>query len=695
MSTRTPSPRSDAAPESDLILPRLDGLAYGGDYNPEQWPEEVWKEDMRLMQRAGVNLVSVAIFSWARLNPGPGQWDFGWLDRLMDLLHAHKIKACLATATASPPPWFLRAHPDVCPVKHDGTAYTWGSRQCYTPCAPAYLEAVAGLAHMLARRYGQHPALAAWHVNNEYGCQIPLSYGPHDARAFREWLKARYKTLDGLNDAWGTDFWSQRIYDWEEVQPVMQTPAHHNPAAALDYRRFFSDALLGAYRAEATALREITPDVPLTTNFMGINPALDQFAWAGDVDFASLDNYPEQDPAELGRTWGDPASMDLTRGAKGNRPWLLLEQTASQVQWRNINHNKRPGVMRLQSMQALAHGADGLMFFQWRASQVGAERYHGAMLPHSGPESRVFREICGLGVELKLLAEIRGTTVESQTAMAVSWDNMWNFQQHDKPRKLDYHWGVMPHVHAAMRQTGNVADIVPPDGDLSRFKFIVMPACQVMPEHTAAHLAAWVQAGGVLVTTFLTGTQDGTTRIWPGACNPTLRKLMGVRIMEWEPVANGQSTPVRLDDGTVIQTGCFNEIVEPEGAEVLATYAADYFAGSPALTRNRVGAGTVYHLGTLPSVADLTTLLSRLYRAHGIMPPVEAPAGVEVVVRSGAGRRYLFLLNHSEANVTVPLGKLSGRNLLDGTAMNNSIPLEKRGVAVISMDPACIPGYVM
>ena len=335
------------------------------------------------MAEAGVNLVSVGIFSWSNLQPSPGRYDFAWLNRVIDILWSAGVAVCLATATASPPPWLTHRHPEILPERADGTRLWPGSRQHYCPSSPAYLDAALDLVDQLARRYGGHDGLALWHVGNEYGCHVPACYCDTSAAAFRAWLAERYKDVDALNQAWSTQFWSQRYHSLDEVLPPRVSPTFPNPAHQLDFARFSSEALERCFAAEADRLREITPDVPVTTNFMGFFKPLDYWRWARHEDLASHDSYP--DPADPGASAGAAMAFDLVRSLKDSAPWLLMEQAPSAVNWRPVNAPKPPGVMRAWSYQAIAHGADGVMSFQWRASRGGAEKFHSAMVPHAGP----------------------------------------------------------------------------------------------------------------------------------------------------------------------------------------------------------------------------------------------------------------------------------------------------------------------
>ena len=390
-----------------MITSKVPGMIYGGDYNPEQWPEEVWNEDVRLMREAGVNLVSLGIFSWAKLEPRPGEYDFGWLDRVVDLLYENGVMVNLATATASPPPWLARLHPESLPVTREGITLHPGARQHYCPRSAAYRERAAGLVRRVADRYKDHPALAMWHVNNEYSVHVQSCYCDTSTRAFRSWLQDRYGDLDRLNEAWGTAFWSQGYGEWGEILPSRAAPTFPNPTQQLDYHRFSSDALLECFTMERDVLREITPDVPVTSNFLGFPKALDLWKWAAVMDVVSVDLYP--DPADPESYAKAAMSHDLMRSLGAGKPFVLMEQTTVRVNWRERNVPKRPGEMRLWSLGTVARGADEIMFFQWRQSRAGAEKFHSAMVPHVDPaDSRSWQEVKGLGNDLARLDDLPG-----------------------------------------------------------------------------------------------------------------------------------------------------------------------------------------------------------------------------------------------------------------------------------------------
>ncbi|HMB23881.1 MAG TPA: beta-galactosidase, partial [Anaerolineales bacterium] len=467
-------------------ITRIPHFLYGGDYNPDQWPEEIWLEDARLMQEAGVNLVSLGIFSWSKLEPRPGEYDFDWLDKLMDLLHEHGVGVNLATPTASPPAWLVRTHPEILPVTAEGVTMWHGSRRHYCPHSPVYHEHARRIAAKLAERYAQHPALAMWHVDNEYACHFGECFCDASAAAFREWLQKRYGSLDALNRVWGTAFWSQNYGDWEEIQPPRKAPTYVNPTQQLDWARFTSDSWLACFEEQKAILREWTPNIPVTTNFMGFHKPIDYWKFASSEDVVSQDSYPDTSDPE----WRVHAGMicDLIRSVGERRPWVLMEQATALVNWRERNATKRPGVMRLGSYQAIGRGADGIMFFQWRASKAGAEKFHSGMVPHIGTDSRTWREVKGLGNELPKLEAVLSSRVQAEVAILFDWDSWWALELDSKPSNdLKLHPQIYSYYKPLFDRNITV-DFAHPASDLSRYKLVLAPNLYLVDDQSAANL---------------------------------------------------------------------------------------------------------------------------------------------------------------------------------------------------------------
>ncbi|WP_202125780.1 beta-galactosidase [Actinomadura physcomitrii] len=652
------------------------GIAYGGDYNPEQWPQEVWDEDVRLMKEAGVCLVSVGIFSWASVEPRPGRYDFGWLDQVMDRLADGGVAACLATMTASPPPWLTARHPEILTVRADGRTISPGGRQHYCPSSPVYREHAVRLAEQVAARYAGHPALAIWHVGNEYGNVVPC-HCEASAQAFRRWLEDRYGSVEGLNDAWSTSFWSQRYGSFSEVLPPRSPAPFPNPAHDLDYARFTSDELLACYLAEKAVLQDITPDVPVTTNFPPSLRPVDLWTWAPHVDAVAYDAYP--DPADTGAAAKAAFTYDVMRSLRGGQPWLLMEQAPGAVNWRPRNAAKPPGVMRLWSWQAVAHGADAVMFFQWRQSRGGAEKFHSAMVPHAGPSSRIFSEVRELGRELAAARALAGARAPgADVAVVLDWPSWWALEGDAHPsshlRFLDAAWAC----HRPLYDAGVACDVVAPDADLAGYRLVVVPNLYLASADAGGNLERYVEGGGTLVMSFFSGIVDPCDRVHLGGYPAPFRRALGLRVEEFAPPAAGE--PVALSEGS---GSVWAEEVVPEGAETIVSFTGGALAGRPAVTRHRFGRGTAWYLATRPDPATMRRLFDRIRREAGVEPVLPGlPEGVQARARRTADGLRHIVLNHGPAEAAVEL-PAPMRDELSGAGPLTTLRLAAGDVALL------------
>lgn len=651
------------------VFPAVRGFAFGGDYTPEQWPEETWTEDVELMKLAGVNLVTVGVFGWALLEPAPGRYEFGWLDRVMDLMSAHGISVDLATATASPPPWFSTAHPESLPVARDGRTLWHGSRQSFCPSSPAYREAARELVTRMSTRYAGHPALAMWHINNEYGCHISRCWCDTSAGAFRDWLRSRYGDIDRLNEGWGTAFWSQRYSDWGEIVPPRDMPSFANPGQQLDFYRFSSAELLECLRAERDVLRRLSPGTPVTTNFLGGLWDVDYWDWTGELDVIAMDHYligTDADPHA-----GLALTADLARSLAGGRPWVLMEHSTSAVSWQPRNLAKAPGQLRRDSLAHLARGADSILYFQWRASRAGAEKWHSGLVPHAGTDTKVWREASALGTELAQLGEVAGSRVVAEAAIVLDWSSIWA-QQHPNLPSVDLDpLELIAAWHAALRARGITCDFAHPESELEPYRLVLVPALYLVTDAGAARLVEYVAGGGTAVVGPFSGIVDEHDRIRTGGYPAPWRDLLGIRVEEHFPLPAGRG--VRLAGGGTGRR--WTELSTVTTAETLDRYADGPLAGGAALTRNRYGRGTAYYLTTQPAGEELSVLLGRLAGGAAVRAPVAAvPPGVEVVARRHSdGRTYVFLANDGESHVDVPV---------DGEILTGGVPVPGPAVRV-------------
>ena len=634
------------------------------------------------MKEAGVNLVSLGIFSWSRLEPEAAKYDFDWLDRIMDMLHQGGIAVDLATATASPPPWLSHKHPEMLPVLADGVRLWHGGRQHYCPSSPVYRFAAEHLVSALADRYAMHPALAMWHVGNEYGCHVPACYCDVSAEAFRAWLRERYGSIEDLNRAWGTDFWSQRYSEWDEVIPPRRTPTWPNPSQQLDFMRFSSHELLACYELERRVLTEKSPGMPVTTNFMRFFKPLDYWKWAEREDIVSDDVY--QDPSDPEAGMRAAMAGDLMRSLGRGRPWVLMEQTSNRVNWRDVNVAKLPGQMRLWSYQAVARGADGVMFFQWRQSRAGAEKFHSAMVPHGPVESSpTWNEVKQLGQELRGLDPVCGSRVRSEVAIALDWESWWALELPSKPSTRVSQLAQLEDYYRPLFGANVVPDFVRPEHDLTGYKLVLVPNLYLVGDEGAANLNEFVKAGGTLVMSFFSGIVDPFEHIRLGGYPEPFRRTLGLSVLDWLPLADGEEVKLDFSDGTQGRADLWSELIEPHGAEVVARFAGTRLEGRPAVTRHAVGSGLAVYIGTRLDQLAMARVIRSACGDAGVEPVMEAPAGVEVVRRHQARSSILFLLNHREVAVDVPITQ-AGTNLVDGTQVHAGLlKIGPFGAAVI------------
>lgn len=641
-------------------------MHYGADYNPEQWPEDIWPDDIARMREAGVTMVSLGIFAWSRIQPREGEFDFEWLDRVIDLLHEGGIAVDLATATASPPPWATAAYPEMLPQDEDGATYWPGSRQQFAPSSPVYRRLAGELVTAIAERYAQHPAVVMWHVNNEYGCHLNADYSDAARDAFRRWLAERHGDIQALNEAWGTDFWSQRYRSFDEVLPPRKAPYSRNPGQELDFRRFTSDMLLECYLLEREIIRAAGATQPITTNFMGAFKPANYAEWAQHMDVVSDDCYPDPNDPESFRAAA--FQRDLVRSLKPDVPWILMEQATNALNWRPANAPKAPGQMAALSVQAIGRGADGILFFQWRQSRAGAEKFHSAMLPHAGTETRTWREVVALGETLAALPELPSgdeTARDARVALVFDWENWWAVEASDHPQNaLDY-LAVIQRWYRALHRRHVQVDIVPAARVGEGYDVAIAPLLYLVREADAAALTSFVEGGGHLLVGPFSDVVDEVDRFRDGGFATQLGPLCGIRIEDFGALVApdaAEGTPGEriapfaadgrgaADGGRAALAGTGTLLAEEvrlvDGdARVEAAFTAGRRAGDPALTTRTAGAagGTARYLATVPDEAGVQSVVDHVVSATGVEPVIAGlPEHVEVARRG----RLVTVVNH-------------------------------------------------
>lgn len=677
--TATPNRQPFAWPK--LLTENGRGIAFGGDYNPDQWSEETWDDDVRLMKKAGVNTVALAIFSWDRIQPQENRWDFGWLDRIIDKLGKAGIATDLASATATAPLWLYEKHPEVLPCDKFGHPVNAGSRQSWSPTSPVFKEYALTLCRKLAERYGANPYVTAWHMGNEYGWNNRNDYSDNALNAFRLWCERKYGTIDALNQAWGTTFWGQEMNDFDEVliPRFMGADSMVNPGQKLDFERFGNDMLLDFYKAERDAIAEICPDKPFTTNFMVSTDqcCMDYADWANEVNFVSNDHYfHEGGEMHLDELACSDALMDSFALGK---PWYVMEHSTSAVQWKPLNMRKRKGETVRDSLAHVAMGADAINFFQWRASAFGAESFHSAMVPHAGEDTKLFRQVCELGETLRTLADagVQGSELErSDTAILFSAESEWATRSETLPSMKLNHWHDVRDWYRAFLDAGTRADIMPLKYDWSDYKTVVLPTVLMLSAVDTRRLADFAAAGGRVVVGYATGLIDENFHTWlggyPGAGNGLLRDMLGIRGEEFnilgsgvegepEAIRLGAGGEVALEDAAALNGATTrlwqNDVtVTGDRTQVLAMYAGEEadeweLDGMAAVTRNPYGAGEAYFVGCDLDVADLTKLIRTYLAAPAQSQQSQANTDVLHTVRKSADAAFDFYLPRGKKEV--------------------------------------------
>lgn len=655
-------------------------VVFGGDYNPEQWPRATWEEDVALMREAGVNFVSIGMWAWSLLEPSEGDYNFEDYDHLINLLHDNGIAVDLGTPSASPPSWFYHKYPGARVVHRDGTVVTNGSRGAAAPTSPQYREAAAKIAGKLAERYADHPGVVMWHIHNEYGAPVSHDYSDNARRAWPLWLQERYGTLDELNRAWGTAFWGQTYFDWDHVGLPAISASVTNPAQRLDFARFSDAQLRECYLAEYRAIREFS-DKPITTNFMANEcPATDVFAWAKEIDIISNDHYLT---AEDERNFvGLSLAADLTRGAAGGAPWMLMEHSTSGVNWQPRNVAKLPGELARNSLAHVARGSDSVLYFQWRASRFGAEKFHSAMLPHGGKRTKVWQEVVELGNRLTKFDDVQGSRVHSEVAILWDTESHWAQDLEWRPTIDHDHKERTRAFYERTWRDGITTDFVHPSADLSSYKLVLVPALYLLSDADAENLRQYVAGGGTLVVSYFSAIVDENDTVHANGYLGALADVLGLQVEEFHPLRANNTVQVSGLAGTLSADVWVDDLMI-NSAQVQANYVDGPLPGAPALTRNSFGEGQAWYVGTRFGIEELAAVLAGAYRDAGVVV-VEKPEDLELVVRRGDREDFLFAINHTTQTASVALEQLGA--MFGGTPPAGTLEVPAGEVTVLRVD---------
>jgi beta-galactosidase len=654
-------------------------LLHGADYNYEQWLDkpEVLDKDLAYMREAGINVLAVGIFSWSMLESDEGVYHFDWLDECFDRLHKNGQKIILATPSGAKPAWLSQKYPEICQVTANGERQPHGGRHNHCRTSIKYREACVRINSRLAERYGNHPALLLWHISNEYN-GVPC-YCPQCLDAFRNWLKNRYQTLDALNAAWYTAFWSHRYTAWEQIVPT-DVSIH---GLMLDWQRFTSDQTIDFFLAESEPLRRITPDIPITTNFQMPDVGLDYHQFAQHIDIASWDNYPEwhSSPDDEPVAIKTGFFHDLCRSYLG-KPFLMMESSPGATNWQGVSKKKKDGMHVLSSIQAIAHGSDSVQYFQWRQSQGGTEKFHDSVVTHFGTnDTRIFREVAETGSFLKKLTGLAGTGVRAQAAVVYDFQNGWALDNAQLPRNIakDYQKECIAH-YGAFWKANIPCDVIGPEySDFDQYRIIVFPMLYMLREETAKKIRAFLERGGIAIATYLTGWVNESDLCHLGGTPGNLTDAFGLAVEETDTIADYETPEFRMN-GQTWKAVHYLDRVRLQGAQAIGTFTG-FLDGLPSVTLCMCGKGTAYYLCTRTEQAFMDSFYKELCEKHGISPcvPWETPAGVSVRKRN----EMIFVMNFSSREVTITLGQNTYRNKLTGESVCDTLFLPFYGVVVL------------
>ena len=661
-------------------------ILYGGDYNPNQWPKEIWEQDMVYFKDARINSATINVFSWAKIQPAEDTYYFDELDEIVEMLSKENYDIVLATSTGAMPAWLYKKYPEVARTDYFGRHHKFGQRHNHCPNSLVFQKYAKALVEKLAERYAHNPHVTCWHISNEYGGEC---YCENCEKAFRVWLKNKYGTIEAVNKAWNMEFWGHTVYDWDEiVLPNALGDGMENgtdtafAGLSVDYRRFMSDSMLENYKMERDVVRRYNPDTIITTNLMGTYKFLDYFKWAKEMDIVSWDNYPSYNTP-----WSFTAmSHDLMRGLK-DAPFMLLEQTPSQQNWQPYNSLKKPGQMRAQSIQTMAHGADTVQFFQLRRSVGGCEKFHGAVIGHVGHNNtRVFREVKQLGEELERLGtSTLGSVNQADVGIIFDWDNYWALDYTSGPTEDLKYVDQIHHYYKFFYDNNIGVNMIPVDADFSKYKIVVAPVLYMVKEGMKEALTKFVENGGILITTFMSGLVDESDNVHLGGYPGPLRELAGIWVEEIDALAPEQTNTITFTDGTRMSCNLLCDLMHLEGAQLLASYDENFYAGMPAITKNTFGKGCTYYIGTNMGQEGIDKVLKMATQQAGVHPVVKEPTALEVVCRKTANSTHYYIFNFKETEIVIPDQFVGYIDLLTGKKVESGMRMKHYDALILNI----------
>lgn len=634
----------------------INHFLHGGDYNVEQWLDrpDILSEDIRLMKLAGVNVVTLGVFSWACLEPKEGVYTFEWLDCVMDSMYQNGIFVILATPSGGKPPWMVKKYPDIMRTREDRVRLLYGERENQCNSNKVYREKVRAIDEELAKRYAHHPALLMWHISNEmYGvCHCNSCQGK-----FREWLKKKYQTIDNLNKQYLSIFWSHTYNDWDEIE----SPAPHGETAihglALDYKRFYSDLSIDFLEMEIETVKKYNPLIPTTSNMFHHDCGINYYDLSKKIDIISWDSYPrwhcgKDKNSEWKTSVATSFDFDFCRSLQ-QKPFLLMESTPSSSNGFEVCKLKRPKMHLLSGLQAIASGADSIQYFQWRKSLGAYEKFHGAVVSHNGStDTRVFRDVCDMGEKLKKISNIKGSDTTSEVAIIFDWDNLRALQEQKnlKKKNKDFASIVKEHYEALIKNYISV-DIIDQTMDFSKYKVVIAPVLYLFKPETSSCIRNFIANGGTFIMTYYSGIVNENDLVFEGWTPYSLDDVFGIRAEEIDSLCDDEYNTVSYNQ-KIYKALDYCELIHSDSAEVIGTYESDFYSGMPAVTKNIYQKGSAYYM-TFKSEDDfLFDFYKTLLNEKGISRIVNSEYIMDVMIKERIKDNisYVFLMNFSREN---------------------------------------------
>lgn len=657
-------------------MTQLSRFLYGGDYNPEQWPEDTWANDIQIFKQAHLNSATINVFSWALLEQREGEYDFSKLDKIVKELSDANFDIVLATATAAMPAWMFKKYPDVARVDYQGRRHVFGQRHNFCSNSKNYQVLASKLVKKIVSRYYKNPHIKVWHVNNEYEGNC---YCDNCQNAFRDWLKYKYKNLETLNKAWNMNVWGHRIYDWDEIVVPNELGDAWGAegtetivsALSLDYLRFQSESLLKLFKMEKAIIKKYDPVALVTTNFHALpNKLLDYQKWAKEQDIISYDSYPSYNMP----TYQSAFLYDLMRSLK-HQPFMLMESTPAQVNWQPYSPLKRPGQMAATELQAVAHGADTVQFFQLKQAIGGSEKFHSAVISHSQrTETRVFKEVTELGEKLeKTGSTILGSKTKAKVGIVFDWNNFWSYEYIDGiTQDLDYVESILDYYKQFYKRNIPM-DIISVDDDFSQYDLVVAPVLYMIKSGLAEKIDQYVKKGGNFVASYLSGIVNENDSVYLGGYPGPLKDVLGIWVEESDAVIPGQKITVSLDNNNY-QANLICDLLHLEGAHALGNYNSEFYKETPAVSENKWGKGTSWYIGTQLDEAGLSKIFDHLISIVNIKSLVETKTDLEITKRvTKSGKELYFVLNMSNDTKDLPSEFDAYKNLFTDKSANKKM----------------------